>query len=207
MRSCRCRPPHPSCRTTRIVQTRRRTIASSCWATACRGLRGSSTRRHQSTRCWPSASWPRWQIKVRGARDVVRRWLLERHGHPSLWSAEEWQAINTISDALVARRANRVEFWLLRSLEEIQGRKTSVARWSAELRSSLYRRLDELWTATRLSAMTKAMSRGLATALARIASCLAPWCAATAASTTAEGKTTVATAWLRRPKQMSPGGR
>eukprot|EP00929_Paragymnodinium_shiwhaense_P037571 TRINITY_DN19998_c1_g1_i7.p1 TRINITY_DN19998_c1_g1~~TRINITY_DN19998_c1_g1_i7.p1 ORF type:complete len:341 (+),score=35.85 TRINITY_DN19998_c1_g1_i7:160-1182(+) len=47
------------------------------------------------------------------ARQQVYDWLVKRHGHPSLWRVDEWQAFNTSTDAVVSRRAARAEFWLL----------------------------------------------------------------------------------------------
>eukprot|EP00929_Paragymnodinium_shiwhaense_P037569 TRINITY_DN19998_c1_g1_i11.p1 TRINITY_DN19998_c1_g1~~TRINITY_DN19998_c1_g1_i11.p1 ORF type:complete len:642 (+),score=68.83 TRINITY_DN19998_c1_g1_i11:148-2073(+) len=83
------------------------------------------------------------------ARQQVYDWLVKRHGHPSLWRVDEWQAFNTSTDAVVSRRAARAEFWLLGTISGLSGRKTSLKHWTSELRQLLNQQLEKLWESTR----------------------------------------------------------
>lgn len=88
-------------------------------------------------------------IDVSVSRTVASTWLVKQLGHPSLWSKSEWHALSSISDAIISRRANRAELWLILSLIELSGRASTLAHWSAESRKILHDKLDAVWAAAR----------------------------------------------------------
>mmetsp|Transcript_92297 Transcript_92297/g.169536 ORF Transcript_92297/g.169536 Transcript_92297/m.169536 type:complete len:674 (+) Transcript_92297:144-2165(+) len=88
-------------------------------------------------------------LDVTGARHLAVGWLVARLGHISLWTPEERQAVTSIADAVIARRANRAEYWLLRSLSGIRGRLTALECWSSEIRKFLNEKLCGLWMSVR----------------------------------------------------------
>eukprot|EP00930_Biecheleria_cincta_P106065 TRINITY_DN9929_c0_g1_i1.p1 TRINITY_DN9929_c0_g1~~TRINITY_DN9929_c0_g1_i1.p1 ORF type:complete len:731 (+),score=103.64 TRINITY_DN9929_c0_g1_i1:153-2345(+) len=88
-------------------------------------------------------------IDVSASRTVASTWLFKRLGHPSLWSKSEWHALSSISDAIISRRANRAELWLISSLSDLSGRALTLAHWTAESRKILHDKLDAVWAAAR----------------------------------------------------------
>eukprot|EP00927_Polykrikos_kofoidii_P056777 TRINITY_DN50860_c0_g1_i1.p1 TRINITY_DN50860_c0_g1~~TRINITY_DN50860_c0_g1_i1.p1 ORF type:complete len:857 (-),score=144.06 TRINITY_DN50860_c0_g1_i1:122-2692(-) len=88
-------------------------------------------------------------LEILKSRALVYTWLVGRQGHPSVWYMDEWTALTAATDALVSRRAVRAEYWLLRSIAEVDGRRSTLSRFSKDLRSTLNLRLQEVWDATR----------------------------------------------------------
>jgi len=88
-------------------------------------------------------------LQLDSMRSIANSWLTVRLGHASLWVGDELKAATSIVEAALARRAARVEFWLLHSLSGIQGRVCSRRQWSEELRKSLYSQFCVAWLSVR----------------------------------------------------------
>eukprot|EP00928_Gymnodinium_smaydae_P026192 TRINITY_DN20639_c0_g1_i2.p1 TRINITY_DN20639_c0_g1~~TRINITY_DN20639_c0_g1_i2.p1 ORF type:complete len:592 (+),score=108.53 TRINITY_DN20639_c0_g1_i2:1052-2827(+) len=95
------------------------------------------------------AAYPDEGMDVRVVRRLAYDWLRAKCGHPSLWSTDEWQAFNKMADATVSRRGTRAEYWLLRSLQRISGRKSSLRAWSLKIRSTCHEQLNSMWVSVR----------------------------------------------------------
>lgn len=86
---------------------------------------------------------------AKSVRGKLHAWLVNKCGHPSLWSVDEWSALALGTDAFAARRSVRSEFWLLSSIKEVTGRQSAIKYWSPEVRKELNKYLEDLWSQTR----------------------------------------------------------